>query len=184
MKELQIPEPFLKMYYHTSASNPGIKIPDPILRKVSDIISNESREELLEISNELWRHYSYGFVGMSAPQVGYSKRMIIVGAKNFAPELLINPEIIDADGSQFCDEGCMSVPGLFGNVERSYKIQIKAMNLEGKNNIYCFEGFPAVVAQHEIDHLNGKLFYDVAIQGTLQWRHIDKWKEYLKLEIL
>ena len=175
MKEIEIPESF-KKYYVTSNSNPGIKIPDPILRTDALEISNESYEELLNISNNLYRNLSYGFLGIAAPQIGYSKQIIVVGARGYAPEIMVNPKILDQSGEIYSEEGCMSVPGLYGTVKRSAKIQVKASDIDGNDKIYDLEGLPAIITQHEIDHLHSKLFYDIATQGTLKWKHIELWK--------
>lgn len=176
-----IPAQF-KHLYVTSLTNPCIKIPDPILRKRAEEISNESPEELNKIALELWKAFSYGFVGMSAPQVGFSKRMIIVGPRGHAPELMINPVITSALNTQYCEEGCGSCPALWGNVERHKTIEVEALNMNLEVVKYCFDGFGAVVAQHEISHLNGELFTDLAIKGTLRWRTIDGWKAFEKKE--
>jgi len=175
LKEIEIPESF-KKYYITSTQNPGIKIPDPILRSKSSEISNESYEELLKISNDLYRHLSYGFLGIAAPQIGYDKRMIVVGAKGFAPEIMVNPKILDRSGEIYSEEGCMSVPGLYGMVKRFQKTQVQASDIDGQDHIYDLEGLPSIICQHECGHLDGELFYDIADPATLKWRHIELWK--------
>lgn len=109
-------------------------------------------------------------VGLAAPQVGVMKRVFvamphvesedeeIVGKVYY----MINPEITYTEGEQESSEGCLSVPGYMGLVDRPMKIGVKAMDLDGKVKEYEFEGFEATVMCHENDHLNGILYSDIA----------------------
>ncbi|MBN2096026.1 peptide deformylase [Candidatus Peregrinibacteria bacterium] len=100
-------------------------------------------------------------VGLAAPQVGRNVRMILVllNNKNLIP--MINPEIIDhSDKTEVGEEGCLSLPGIWGNVERYHEITVKYLDEKGTDRILKLEGFNARVVQHEIDHLNGILFTD------------------------
>lgn len=101
-------------------------------------------------------------VGIAAPQVGIMRRMFIAEPEPERVYFMINPEILHQEGSQVSDEGCLSVPGYIGTVERPEKIKIKALNLNGEEQIYDFEGWDAVVMCHEYDHLDGILYTDKA----------------------
>lgn len=109
-------------------------------------------------------------VGIAAPQIGIMKRFFIamphVDAEAEATRdkiyYMINPEITYTEGTQDSSEGCLSVPGYMGLVERPYKIRIKATDLDGKAHEYEFEGFEATVFCHEYDHLEGILYSDIA----------------------
>lgn len=109
-------------------------------------------------------------VGIAAPQVGIMKRFFIAMPHVDADDeetrnkiyYMINPEITYKEGIQESSEGCLSVPGYMGLVDRPYKIRIKATDLAGKEHEYEFEGFEATVFCHEYDHLNGVLYTDIA----------------------
>lgn len=109
-------------------------------------------------------------VGLAAPQVGVMKRVFV--ARPFVDSedesikdkvfYMINPVMLEQEGSQESSEGCLSVPGYMGLVDRPEKIKIKAMDLDGKVNEYEFTGFAATVFCHEYDHLEGVLYCDIA----------------------
>jgi peptide deformylase len=98
-------------------------------------------------------------VGLSAPQIGEPLRVIIY-RDNDKIHTLINPKIIKKEKKITFEEGCLSIPGIFGNVDRAGKIYVQALNLSGKPIEIVKEGIPAVIIQHEIDHLEGILFVD------------------------
>ncbi|MBO5059684.1 MAG: peptide deformylase [Clostridia bacterium] len=102
-------------------------------------------------------------VGLAAPQVGILKRAVVVDIGDGKIEL-VNPEIIKSEGSQIDQEGCLSVPGEWGNVERPNKVTVKACDRNGKSFEITGEGLLARAFCHEIDHLNGELFLDKVIK--------------------
>ena len=106
--------------------------------------------------------YKTDGVGLAAPQVGVSKRIIVVDDGN-GLQALINPQIIKAEGSQWGPEGCLSVPGYFGDVERYEKVTVTAIDPNNKKLRIEAEGFLARIFQHEIDHLEGHLFIEKAV---------------------
>lgn len=135
---------------------------DEILRKrcrevgeVTDRIKM-TMQDMLETMRE-----QYG-VGIAAPQVGIMRRMFIAEPEPGRVYYMINPEILEQSGSQIDDEGCLSVPGMIGTVERPQKIKIQAMDLNGDTQVYEFEDFDARVMCHEYDHLEGILYIDKA----------------------
>lgn len=104
-------------------------------------------------------------VGIAAPQVGILKRIFLAvpnSEENEAPMVFINPEILHQEGSQWGEEGCLSVPGYVGTVERPQIVKIKALDIDGIEHVYEFEDYAAVVICHEYDHLNGILYTDKA----------------------
>lgn len=101
-------------------------------------------------------------VGIAAPQVGILRRMFIAEPEPGRVYFMINPEILESEGSQPSQEGCLSVPGMIGDVERPERIKIKALDFNGEEKVYDFEGFDAIVMCHENDHLDGILYIDKA----------------------
>lgn len=102
-------------------------------------------------------------IGLAAPQIGISKRVVVVHLDDEVYEL-INPEIIKKEGLEIDSEGCLSVPGLIGQVARAQKVIVKALNREGEEVEISGEGLLARAFQHEIDHLEGILFIDKAVK--------------------
>ena len=100
-------------------------------------------------------------VGIAAPQVGVLKRVAIVSHEDETYEL-INPEILEMEGSQICNEACLSVPGRSGDIDRPFKMTVKALNRDGEEYTVTVDDFLASVFSHEIDHLEGILFLDKA----------------------
>jgi peptide deformylase len=114
-------------------------------------------------------------VGIAANQIGISKKIIIC-IINEEPHVFVNPRISSKEGSKNSWEGCLSVPGIYGQVERFTKITVKAQDIKGKPVTFEAEDFTARVFQHEIDHLNGILFIDKA-QYLKTKEEFDKMKE-------
>lgn len=100
-----------------------------------------------------------GGIGLAAPQVGVSKRVIVVSVGNFNAAF-INPVIMTTTGSDSFEEGCLSFPGQNVTVERPAAITLQYLDMSGKMHVSGFQGMVAKVIQHEIDHLNGKLMID------------------------
>lgn len=134
---------------------------DPILKKISEPVKKFDKRLKKLLDDMAETMYVNEGVGIAAPQVGISLRAIIVdvGEKKFE---MINPEIIFREGSVIDSEGCLSCPELFGEVERAEKITVKFTTRFRKEKILEAEGLLARCIQHEIDHLNGKLFIDIA----------------------
>ena len=134
---------------------------DPVLRKICRPVKevNDNIRKLLDNMAETM-YYSKG-VGLAAPQVGISKRVIVVDIGDGLYKL-VNPEIISSSGLQDGPEGCLSVPGTIGNVKRSERVTVKALNENNEEVIIEASGFKARAFQHEIDNLNGIIFVDKA----------------------
>ena len=135
---------------------------DEILRKrCKEVTAVDDRiRMILDDMLETMRN-EYG-VGIAAPQVGIMRRMIVVEAEEGQVYQLVNPVIVESRGSQKGDEGCLSVPGYIGTVERPEYVRVEALDRDGKGTVVEAEGFPAVVLCHECDHLEGILYIDKA----------------------
>lgn len=147
---------------------PILLYPDPLLKQVSDEINSIDQAILDLIANLLDTLYeSPGCVGIAAPQIGALKRLIIVDASrnkkagpNRGQMILINPEIIKAEGEVIAREGCLSLPHLTANVKRARAIGVRAIDQTGKVVEFETCDFEARVILHERDHLDGLLFLD------------------------
>ena len=138
---------------------------DEILKQIASPISEITNEISELISDMIETMYHKDGIGIAAPQVGVSVRIIVcdyeyskTGEKK--PIVYINPEIIEFDGDITSEEGCLSVPNVFADVTRFSAIKIKYLDINMKEQIVVAEDTQAVVLQHEIDHLNGILFVD------------------------
>jgi peptide deformylase len=109
-------------------------------------------------------HNTYSAIGLAAPQVGESLRLSVIdlsmGEKKDDQILLINPEILEAEGNETGDEGCLSFPGISMTINRAAKIFLKTFDMNGKEIRKEIDGFLARVIQHEVDHLDGTLIID------------------------
>lgn len=140
-----------------------VKYPDPILREKAMPVKRIN-ERLLNLLDDMAETmYKAEGVGLAAPQVGVSKRLFVVDVGDEHGLLeFINPEIIAREGEQLGPEGCLSIPGISGEVRRAKKVKVRALNREGKPFELDAEDYLARAIQHELDHLNGVLFIDLA----------------------
>ncbi|OYD06412.1 peptide deformylase [Paludifilum halophilum] len=139
-----------------------VLVPDPILKEKSKTVTkfNERLHKLLDDMAETM--YDAPGVGLAAPQVGILKRAIVVDDGNGLIEA-INPELSEFEGEELDPpEGCLSIPGLLGSVRRSTKVRLKAQDRYGEPFELEARDYLARVLQHEVDHLNGVLFTDIA----------------------
>lgn len=144
-------------------------IGDPILEKKSRAIDEVSPRIKTLIEDMLDTMYDSQGVGLAAPQVGILKRLVVVDVSQEAdsPLILINPEIIETSGEQSGSEGCLSVPGKFGQVTRPNYVKVKALDENMEEIIVEGEGLLARALCHEVDHLYGQLYVDKVV-GELQ----------------
>ncbi len=137
------------------------KVPDILRTKAFDVsIFNKNTEKLLNVLKKIMI-INRG-VGIAAPQIGVPAR-IVIARINWHQVELINPEIVEIEGSRLSIEGCISVEGMKGIVKRPRRITVKAQNKNGENKIIRVKGFSACLLSHEIDHLDGVLYTDKAI---------------------
>ena len=163
---------------------PVRRFPDPSLKNPSrplEELTSRIRERIEELIETMRFHPRC--VGLAAPQVGWNARVAVMDAtghpKAERPHgllVLMNPEIVARDGQVSQREGCLSVPDLTGNVIRAARVQIRARDRDGDVWMRWLEGFEAIIAQHEIDHLDGTLFLDrVANPKTDLFRRKQYW---------
>jgi len=135
---------------------------DPVLRKIAKPVKKVGPAVRSLLKDMAETMYAANGVGLAAPQVGIAKRIIVVDAGDGLMEL-VNPELIRAEGQEVGVEGCLSIPGLIGEVERFAKVTVTCLDHDGRQRWIEGEGLLARVLQHEIDHLNGVLFTDKAL---------------------
>lgn len=143
---------------------------DEILRKKSrevEIVDDKIREILDDMVETM---HKYDGVGLAAPQIGILKRLVVIDLYDEkGPIKLVNPKIVEEKGTQEVEEGCLSFPNQFGKVIRPEEVVIEALNENGEKIKIEGEGLLAQAIAHEIDHLEGILFIDKVIQGTLEY---------------
>ncbi len=135
-------------------------VPDPVLRRKAKRISAMDAKIQKLIDDMLETTPAVSGVGLAAPQVGVSLRLIVVGLPGEEPIVLINPEVVKRSGEREVDEGCLSVPGYRGKVKRSEAVTVKARDREWKACRVKGTELLGQVLEHEIDHLNGVLYID------------------------
>ena len=147
-----------------------VKFPDPILRKKAKAVRKITPEIAKLIKDMIATMHKAPGVGLAAPQVSRSIRVIVADIGE-GPMALVNPKILKRAGTQTLYEGCLCLPGVDAPVERSAQVKVKAMNVQGKTFEIEAEGLLATVLQHEIDHLDGIVFIDRVKDPSLI-RHI------------
>lgn len=139
------------------------KYGDEVLRKKSRKVEKIDDRLQVLLDDMLDTMYDSDGVGLAAPQVGILKRVIVIDIGE-GPVFLINPEIIEEEGFYVDEEGCLSLPGEAGSVQRPYRVKVKALDREGNEVVIEGEELMARALCHEIDHLNGVLFVDKIIE--------------------
>ena len=137
---------------------------DEVLEAVSDPVTNVTDAEIKLVRDMIETMYQAPGVGLAAPQVGVSKRIMVTdttsGEKKDHLFTIVNPEIVVADGEQFEDEGCLSIPGFSAAVVRPKRVVLRGIDLNGKEIVLEGSDLLARAFCHEMDHLNGKFFLD------------------------
>jgi peptide deformylase len=139
-----------------------LEFPDPRLRTRASPVETVDDELRKLIGDMFETMYAAPGIGLAATQVDVHQRLLVadVSPDKSDPHVLINPEIIEKDGVTVTDEGCLSVPGYFEEVERAEHIRVRYLDSKGEQQEMEAEGLLAVCIQHEMDHLEGKLFVD------------------------
>jgi len=135
--------------------------PDPVLKQKAKRVRtiDSSVKKLISDMIETM-HSDPGRVGLAAPQVGVSLRVIVIGLPEAEDIAIINPEIVRRRGERLINEGCLSVPGYFGQVQRAESVTVKGRDQSGKEIRIKADGLLAQALEHEIDHINGVLYID------------------------
>lgn len=139
-----------------------LEYPDPRLRTRAQPVENVDDELRQLVGDMLETMYAAPGIGLAATQVNVHKRILVVDVSENRddPRVIINPQIIERDGVQVMEEGCLSVPGIYDSVERAERIRVRCLGLDGEPIEMEAEGLLAVCIQHEMDHLEGRLFVD------------------------
>ncbi len=139
-----------------------LEIPDTRLRTIAKPVKAFDDELVRLIDDMTETMYFAQGIGLAATQVNIHQRLLVldVSEEQDQPCVYINPEILESEGEETCEEGCLSVPGIYAEVTRAEKIRISAQNRDGSFFEETLGGMHAICLQHEIDHLNGKLFID------------------------
>ena len=138
---------------------------DPVLTKISrpvDKMTPRIQDLITDMRDTMYEAMG---VGLAAPQVGILKRIVVIDVGD-GPIILINPEIIEKSGEQTGDEGCLSVPGMSGQVTRPDHVKVKALNEDMEEVVYEGEGLLARAFCHELDHLDGHMYTEL-VEGEL-----------------
>lgn len=141
---------------------PILRFPDPRLRKVAAPITKIDDSIRTLAANMAETMYEAPGIGLAATQVDEHRQLIVIDVSEARNELLvlINPEILSDEGLQMGEEGCLSVPGIYDKVERAEQVTVRYLDLEGQTQTMTVDGLLAVCIQHEMDHLQGKVFVD------------------------
>ena len=143
-----------------------LTIPDPILKKKSILVEKIDNEVRKLMDDMLETMYDAPGIGLAAPQIGLLQRIIVIDCAKKedtdpAPLIMFNPEITaSSQESDVYEEGCLSIPEHYAEISRPKEVEAKWVDAEGKEQIKVFNGLWSTCLQHEIDHLNGKLFID------------------------
>lgn len=136
--------------------------PDSCLRNLAGEVDKFDASLETLVNNMAETMYDAPGIGLAGPQVNINQRVVVIDVSEEKDDLLvlINPQLANPQGSQEYEEGCLSIPGVFGMVERAAEIDVSALDVTGKPIEFRADGLLAVCVQHEVDHLNGKLFID------------------------
>ena len=139
-----------------------LQFPDTALRKVArPVLEVDGRIDSL-VGDMLETMYEAPGIGLAATQIDVHERLVVVDVseEGDSPLVLINPEILQLEGEQEMQEGCLSIPGIYENIKRAADIRVAAVDRQGETFEMDADGLLAVCIQHEVDHLDGKLFVD------------------------
>jgi peptide deformylase len=161
-----------------------LHFPDPRLRNKAARVEVVDEQIRTLVDDMLETMYQAPGIGLAAVQVNVLKRVIVIdiSEEKNQPLCLINPEILQSSGEEIMEEGCLSVPGIYENVKRAERITVRALNREGEAFELEVDGLLAVCIQHEMDHLEGKLFVDYL--SELKRKRIQKKLEKLRQHTL
>ena len=149
-------------------------LPDPVLRQKAKKVSSIDGSVKKLVADMLETlHADPGRAGLAAPQVGVSLRVAVIGIPDEEDIILINPEIVRRKGTRQVTEGCLSVPGYMGQINRAESVTAKGRDLSGKEIRIKAEGLLAQALEHEIDHLNGIVYID----------HLESMDELRRVEV-
>ena len=141
---------------------PILHYPDPRLHTVAAPVTEVDDKIRKLVADMAETMYEAPGIGLAATQVDVHRRIVVIDVSEDKSGLmaLINPEILERSGEQVCEEGCLSVPGIYEKVSRAERVKVRALNENGESFEFEADGLLAVCVQHEIDHLDGKVFVE------------------------
>ena len=142
--------------------------PNPLLRKKAEPVAQLDASIMKLAEDMVETLEAAGGVGLAAPQVGVSKRVIVIWIPDEDPIVLVNPKIAKHFGERYVTEGCLSIPNMQGKVKRSQEVIVKAIDPAGNPVRIDAVGLKAQAIEHEINHLDGILYTDLIVPGSLQ----------------
>lgn len=155
----------------------GFEKEEAVLRDIAKPVTDFTPELKKLIKEMIEFMIDSNGVGLAAPQIGLSIRLVVVAFDDMKPLALINPEIIETSLEEnIYEEGCLSIPGMYAKVTRPQRVKVQAWNERGRPFTIDAEGMLATVVQHEIDHLNGVLFID-HLKGKTKDKILKKYKK-------
>ena len=139
-----------------------LELPDPRLRTIAKPVEHFDAQLAQLVDDMIETMYEAKGIGLAATQVNVHRRLLVldVSEAQDTPREYINPEILESIGTETCEEGCLSVPGIYADVSRAESVRVKAYDRHGKPFEETLNDMHAVCLQHEMDHLQGKLFVD------------------------
>lgn len=139
---------------------PILRYPDPRLAKIAARVLHVDESIRTLVRDMAETMYEAPGIGLAATQVDVHKQVVVIDVSEGQNELrvFINPVIEQRDGRREGEEGCLSVPGIYDTVERAEQVRVRYLDLDGKEQVFDADGLLAVCIQHELDHLNGKVF--------------------------
>ncbi|GAB1461909.1 peptide deformylase [Thauera sp.] len=148
---------------------PILRYPDPRLHTVAAPVTEVDDKIRKLVADMAETMYEAPGIGLAATQVDVHRRIVVIDVSEDKSGLmaLINPEILERSGEQVCEEGCLSVPGIYEKVSRAERVKVRALNENGESFEFEADGLLAVCVQHEIDHLDGKVFVEYLSQLKL-----------------
>lgn len=159
-----------KYLYVTDDEHPIVKVPAEVLLEKAKPIERVTKRHQVMAENMVRIMRAARGIGLAAPQIGVSERVIVICTDN-RPIVIFNPVITESSGTQVGEEGCLSIPGVYGDVERANVIVVEGLDRKGRESTWDMDGLAARVAQHEIDHLDGVLFTEKVDPATVYWQH-------------
>lgn len=152
-----------------------LEYPDPRLREPSESVERFDAALAADVRDLLDTHRALGGIGLSAPQIGIPRRIVLLDPgdedEGAEPEIFVNPELLEKRTLGFVEESCLSVPGVVGSVMRAVHVRVRARTVDGEPFERALSFLPACVLQHEMDHLDGRLFVDrFSVFGRLRVR--------------
>jgi peptide deformylase len=148
----------------------------PVLREETQLVTEFNDDLRTLIADMFETMYAASGIGLAAPQVGRTERLAVVDVEG-AKYAIVNPEIVFREGKDRAEEACLSMPELYGDVDRAKRVIVRAVDGEGKPVEIHATGLLARCLQHEIDHLHGKLFIDY-LSYLKRRAQLAKWEEY------